>query len=112
MGQALFEAAYASARIISLDDIVREALTYHQLVKHVSTPAPVPPVAGDIMLTPRVKEVLQLIAEGKSDKEVGEILFISRSTAARHVANIFLKIGVNSRTAAAAYAFRQGLVQR
>ncbi len=112
MGQALFEAAYASARIISLDDIVREALTYHQLVKHVSTPAPVPPVAGDIMLTPREKEVLQLIAEGKSDKEVGEILFISRSTAARHVANIFLKIGVNSRTAAAAYAFRQGLVQR
>ena len=67
---------------------------------------------GDVQLTPREIEVLRLIADGKSDREIGEALFISRATAARHAANIFLKIDVNSRTAAAAYAFRHGLVTR
>jgi len=112
MGQALYEAAFASSRIIPLDNIVREALIYYQSARNVAASAPSLPRTSDISLTPREKEVLQLIAEGKSDKEVADALFISRSTVARHVANIFLKIGVNSRTAATAHAFRQGLVQR
>jgi DNA-binding NarL/FixJ family response regulator len=57
-------------------------------------------------------EVLRFLAEGKSDREIGEILFITRATAARHVANIFIKLDVNSRTAAAAFAFRSGLIAR
>ncbi|MCC6791591.1 MAG: hypothetical protein IT336_07905 [Thermomicrobiales bacterium] len=63
-------------------------------------------------LTAREIEVLVLLVEGKSDREIGESLSISRSTAARHVANIFNKLDVNSRTAAAAYAFRAGIVAR
>jgi DNA-binding NarL/FixJ family response regulator len=61
-------------------------------------------------LTRRELEVLRLIVEGKSDKEIGEALFISHRTAMTHVLNILNKLGVNSRTAAAAHALRQGFV--
>ncbi len=52
-------------------------------------------------LTPREKEVLALIAEGLSNKQIAERLVISQGTVIRHVANIFAKLGVNNRTAAA-----------
>ncbi len=61
-------------------------------------------------LTPRELEVLRLVADGKTDKEIAEELVISPRTANRHIANIFLKIDVTSRAAAAAYAIRNGLV--
>ena len=61
-------------------------------------------------LTAREKEVLILIAEGLSNKEIAERLVISQGTAIRHVANIFAKIGVNNRTAAARAALDRGLV--
>lgn len=61
-------------------------------------------------LTRREVEVLQLLVEGRSDKEIGEALYISHRTATTHVTNILNKFGVNSRTAAAAIAVRQGLV--
>jgi ATP/maltotriose-dependent transcriptional regulator MalT len=63
-----------------------------------------------ISLTRREVEVLELLVEGRSDKEIGEALFISHRTAMTHVTNILNKLGVNSRTAAAAIAVRHGLV--
>ncbi len=61
-------------------------------------------------LTPRELEVLQQVAEGKTDKEIAEVLVISPRTANRHIANIFLKLDVTTRAAAAAYAIRNRLV--
>ncbi len=61
-------------------------------------------------LTRRELEVLRLLVDGKSDKEIGEALFISHRTAMTHVLNILNKLGVNSRTAAASQALRQGFV--
>ncbi len=61
-------------------------------------------------LTPRELEVLRLVADGKTDKEIAEELVISPRTANRHIANIFLKIDVTTRAAAAAYAIRNRLV--
>jgi predicted ATPase/DNA-binding CsgD family transcriptional regulator len=61
-------------------------------------------------LTGREQEVLQLLAAGHSDRQIAESLFISRRTAQGHVAGIFNKLGVNSRTAAATTALRLGLV--
>ena len=58
---------------------------------------------------PREVDVLRLIAAGKTDREIGETLFVSRRTAATHVARIFAKLGVGSRAAAAAWAVRHGL---
>ena len=61
-------------------------------------------------LTARELEVLRLVASGKSNKEIANALVISEHTVARHVQNIFTKLGVPSRTAAGAYAFEHDLV--
>jgi DNA-binding NarL/FixJ family response regulator len=60
-------------------------------------------------LTGREVEVLELVASGKTNRQIAEELFISEKTVARHVANIFTKLGVSSRAAATAYALRHGL---
>jgi DNA-binding CsgD family transcriptional regulator len=58
----------------------------------------------------RELQVLRLIAGGKTNREIGGELFISEKTVARHVSNIFDKIGVSSRTAATAWAFQHNLI--
>lgn len=60
-------------------------------------------------LTPRELDVLRLIVEGLTDREIAERLFISRYTVARHVANVLAKLDVPSRTAAATWALRHDL---
>ncbi|HEX6361272.1 response regulator transcription factor [Actinophytocola sp.] len=60
-------------------------------------------------LTRRECEVLSLVADGRSNREIGERLYISDRTVARHLTNIFHKIGVTSRTQAARYAIDHGL---
>jgi DNA-binding CsgD family transcriptional regulator len=60
-------------------------------------------------LTAREEEVLAWIATGTSNREVAQRLVISEKTVSRHLANIFTKIGVGSRTAAAAWAHDHGL---
>jgi len=65
------------------------------------------PAAG---LTVREVEVLRLVASGKTNREVAADLVISDRTVARHVSNIFDKLGVPSRAAATAYAYEHGLI--
>lgn len=60
-------------------------------------------------LTEREAEVLGLVAGGRSNREIASLLFISERTVHRHLSNIFVKLGVSSRTAAAAYAFEHDL---
>jgi predicted ATPase/DNA-binding CsgD family transcriptional regulator len=108
MGRAQLDPAMASGRFDPLESVVQQGLAYRLAEK--AAPAPqAEPTGPEIPLTAREREVLRLIALGRSDREIGDELFISRATAARHVANIFLKLDVNTRTAAAAYAFRHGL---
>ena len=61
-------------------------------------------------LTGRETEVLCLLAEGRSNQEIADALYISQSTVASHVAHILGKLGVQSRTEAAIHALRAGLV--
>ncbi len=61
-------------------------------------------------LTPRELEVLQLAADGLSNKEIAGRLVISEKTVKNHIANIFSKLQVNDRTQAILYALRKGLV--
>jgi DNA-binding CsgD family transcriptional regulator len=56
-------------------------------------------------LTAREAEVLQLVADGQTNKEIAASLFLSERTVARHLSNIFTKIGVTSRTAAASFYY-------
>ena len=69
---------------------------------------PAPRPAGG--LTVREVEVLRLVASGKTNREVAADLVISERTVARHVSNIFDKLGVSSRAAATAYAYEHGLI--
>jgi DNA-binding NarL/FixJ family response regulator len=61
-------------------------------------------------LTAREVEVLRLVATGKSNRAIATELVISEKTVARHVSNIFTKLGLSSRSAATAYAYQHGLV--
>lgn len=60
-------------------------------------------------LTPRESEVLALVATGRTNRAIANVLSISEKTVARHIANIFQKLGVSSRAAATAYAWENGL---
>jgi DNA-binding CsgD family transcriptional regulator len=99
-----WETAWAAGRALSFDEAVDLALNQ-------PTPPDLAPTLPDpaAVLSPREIDVLRLIAEGRSNQEIGDTLFISPHTAATHVAHIMNKLGVDSRTAAAAWAIRQGI---
>jgi len=89
-----------------VDDLARAVAPF------LGTSAPPPPegAANVDDLTPRERDVLRLVAEGKSDPEIAQELVVSPHTVHRHVANIFRKLDLHSRAAAAAHAARAGLV--
>jgi DNA-binding NarL/FixJ family response regulator len=62
-------------------------------------------------LSRREREVLILVAVGKTNRAIAAELFISEKTVARHVSNIFTKLGLSSRAAATAYAYKHGLAR-
>jgi DNA-binding CsgD family transcriptional regulator len=61
-------------------------------------------------LTARELQVLRLVATGKTNRSIAADLFLSEKTVARHVSNIFAKLGLSSRAAATAYAYEHELV--
>ncbi len=71
---------------------------------------PAPPVPEDPFgLTPRERQVLALLAEGATNRQIGAALFMAEKTASVHVSRILAKLGVQGRTQAAALAHRQHL---
>ncbi|RLC57737.1 MAG: hypothetical protein DRI80_14620, partial [Chloroflexota bacterium] len=62
-------------------------------------------------LTPRETEVLCLLAQGLDNETIAQRLVVTKRTVQNHVSNIYGKLGVASRTEAALYAIRHGLVQ-
>jgi DNA-binding NarL/FixJ family response regulator len=65
---------------------------------------------GASSLTSREREVLALLAEGRTNRQLARELYISEKTVSVHVSNILAKLGVRSRTEAAAVARRDGLL--
>ncbi len=68
------------------------------------------PAGVALPLTPREREVLELIANGRSNRQIAQRLYISEKTVSVHVSNILAKLGVGGRTEAAAVARRDGLL--
>jgi DNA-binding NarL/FixJ family response regulator len=66
----------------------------------------------DDPLTDRESEVVKLIAEGGSTRDIAETLVLSEKTVERHRANIFDKLGLRDRVAVTRWAIRRGLVER
>jgi DNA-binding CsgD family transcriptional regulator/tetratricopeptide (TPR) repeat protein len=121
-----FAEAWESGRSLGPGEAAAEALALaaelskerHDEVRQdpVATPDGPSANAGDrsspaamLGLTPREVEVLRLLAEGMSDREIAAALSISERTAGNHVQHAMQKIGVESRTAAAVYAIRHDL---
>jgi DNA-binding CsgD family transcriptional regulator/tetratricopeptide (TPR) repeat protein len=108
LNEATFMAAWNAGRTMPLDQAIAEALGVVPDEVPDTPPAAVPATAAG--LTGRETEVLRLLAQGMSDREIAAALFIGTRTASFHVANLLAKLGVDSRTAAAAHAVRIGLV--
>jgi DNA-binding NarL/FixJ family response regulator len=60
-------------------------------------------------LTPREQEILRLVADGLTNRQIGDQLFITEKTASHHVSNILGKLGVSGRAEAAAASVRLGI---
>lgn len=108
LGVAGFDAAWAEGRALSEEAAIATALA-------VGAKAPAREAASDRLapwhgLTERELEVLRLLAVARSNREIGDALLISPATAARHVANIYAKIDVDSCVEATAFAHRRKLI--
>ena len=97
-----FATAWAEGQTMTLE----RATAYARLPEPpVAAPAPAP---AD-RLSRREREVVRLLVEGKSNLEIAEALSISHHTAGNHVAHILRKLDLESRTAVAAWAVRNGI---
>jgi len=107
LGDAAFAAAFAAGRALTVEQAATEA---NDLAVRATTP---PRRAGSrshpAPLTHRERQVLRLLAEGLSDREIADRLSISPRTTSNHVAHILAKLDLDSRSAAAARAVRDGL---
>ena len=110
LGPGAWQAATAAGRAMTLDQALVFAIDALNEVDLTAEKAHGRP--GRHELTPREREVLTLVAAGRSDGQIADALFISKSTAAVHVANIKGKLGATSRVEIATTAIEQGLVER
>jgi DNA-binding CsgD family transcriptional regulator len=107
LGTDAFAAAWAAGRALSLDEAVAEATAVN-----LASPSPrrmadaVPP---GMSLTRRELQVLRLVAAGQSNRAIADALSLSERTVEHHVRHVLAKLGVGSRTAAAAHALTHGL---
>jgi len=62
-------------------------------------------------LSPREREILPLVAEGKDNREIGQTLFISEKTAKNYVTSIRKKLGLKNRTQIALFAIKEGIIE-
>jgi non-specific serine/threonine protein kinase len=114
-GEAAFAKAWARGRTMSLEEVLAApgAIIVPALLppEQPSSPASqaAPPYPHD--LTQREVEVLRLVAAGSSNQEIADALVISERTVNSHLVHIFNKLSVNSRAAAAAFAFRHKLAE-
>ncbi|HWI19789.1 MAG TPA: response regulator transcription factor [Vicinamibacterales bacterium] len=117
---AILAAGFAALGIWLGLTITGRPVTVKEVVKQVTVEVPVRAPAGPFVpdaakiaslgITPRELEVLQLIAEGLSNKEMAERLFVSENTVKTHASRLFDKLGASRRTQAVQLAKSQGLV--
>jgi predicted ATPase/DNA-binding CsgD family transcriptional regulator len=120
LGEQAFDAAAAQAAREGFEAAIPFAIAYADSLGAAladtspplpdSTATPAKRASGPDALTPRELEVLQLLAAGDSNKEIGQQLDISAKTVMHHSVSIYAKLGVRGRAEATAWAFRNGVV--
>jgi DNA-binding CsgD family transcriptional regulator len=110
LGSETFAAAWAAGAAMPLDQVVSQVAALDEVQPNTDTAATPRGSAYDLKLTSREIEVLHLLAQGRSDKEIGAALFISHRTAMNHVSRIIAKLDVSSRAQAVYEATRRGLL--
>lgn len=93
-------AAISAGMAGKLFDVTRQLLRHHELVG-----------ARKPSLTGREIEVLDLVADGKTSRDIGDLLYISENTVKNHIRNILDKLGLHSRNEAVLYAIRENLIR-
>lgn len=101
------EIAHAIRETAKGDSVLEPEVT-NKMMRHLSNPTQ-PALYED--LTKREREVLSLIADGKSNQEIADTLFITLKTVKTHVSNILAKLQVDDRTQAAIYAYKNHLIK-
>jgi non-specific serine/threonine protein kinase len=107
--EAVFAQTWAAGEALTVEAAMAETSAVRAAVVAPGSAVGSPPPPERVTphgLTAREVEVLRLLVEGKSNQEIATVLFISPHTASNHVRNILSKLGLESRTAAAAYAVR------
>ena len=110
LGEESFVAAWAAGQALTEEAAVAVARAFLATVECASTATAMTDPAAVIGLSPRELEVLRLVAEGRSDREIAAALFIGPATVRTHLTSVFGKLDVRSRTAAVAAARRRGIV--
>jgi DNA-binding NarL/FixJ family response regulator len=95
----------AAIRAAASGEVHLDSAVARQLVRRISAPR-----IGLTSLTAREREILALVAQGHPNRVIAERLVISERTARTHVSNVLSKLQLSSRTQAALYAIREGLI--
>jgi DNA-binding CsgD family transcriptional regulator len=103
LGQAAFETAWVLGAQMTLPQAIDTALA----LQPIDAAASAPPDDSDQALSPREREVAELVARGLTNRQIGSELHISKTTVDRHVSNILVKRGFASRAQLAAWIARQ-----
>jgi predicted ATPase/DNA-binding CsgD family transcriptional regulator len=107
LGEETFTTKRETGRRLTRTQALNEA---YAVVSALAEPPVLPDPVAASGLSPRERQVLRLLVEGHSDRQIAETLSISPKTASNHVSSILAKLGVETRTAAAAHAVRRHLV--
>ncbi len=112
LGQHVVARLWVEGTVMTSAQAVRLALGETAIQTSTAVPASPGASPDSLGLTSREREVVALIAAGKSNRDIGADLFISPATAARHVANILAKLGYTSRSQVAVWAKSAGVASR
>jgi DNA-binding NarL/FixJ family response regulator len=106
------EEIVAAVRIVASGEALLAPAVTRSVIEEFARQAPAPPTPPPAVaeLTPREQEVLDLLARGLSNPEIGEQLVISEATAKTHVARILQKLDLRDRVQVVIYAYETGLV--